>query len=140
MHLNNYIYTSNPSTSFSPIRKPPCRVSWLMEGFVCILLRKIIVPLGLALAGNALPRCIYISNPSLSFSPTRKPPFRVVFLLAEMEGFEPPHAFRRLADFESAPFSRLGTSPYLPAHYISRQGKNQGLFASLITSESLLIM
>ena len=33
------------------------------------------------------------------------------FLLAEMEGFEPPHAFRRLADFESAPFSRLGTSP-----------------------------
>ena len=32
-------------------------------------------------------------------------------LLAEMEGFEPPHALRRLADFESAPFSHLGTSP-----------------------------
>ena len=31
--------------------------------------------------------------------------------MAEMEGFEPPHAFRRLADFESAPFSHLGTSP-----------------------------
>ena len=31
--------------------------------------------------------------------------------LAEMEGFEPPHVLRRLADFESAPFSRLGTSP-----------------------------
>ena len=31
--------------------------------------------------------------------------------LAEMEGFEPPHALRRLADFESAPFSHLGTSP-----------------------------
>ena len=32
-------------------------------------------------------------------------------ILAEMEGFEPPHALRRLADFESAPFSHLGTSP-----------------------------
>ena len=32
-------------------------------------------------------------------------------LMAEMEGFEPPHALRRLADFESAPFSHLGTSP-----------------------------
>ena len=31
--------------------------------------------------------------------------------LAEMEGFEPPHALQRLADFESAPFSHLGTSP-----------------------------
>ncbi len=38
-------------------------------------------------------------------------PVGVGVLLAEMEGFEPPHAFRRLADFESAPFSRLGTSP-----------------------------
>ena len=34
-----------------------------------------------------------------------------VRFLAEMEGFEPPHALRRLADFESAPFSHLGTSP-----------------------------
>ena len=33
------------------------------------------------------------------------------YYLAEMEGFEPPHALRRLADFESAPFSHLGTSP-----------------------------
>ena len=33
------------------------------------------------------------------------------YSLAEMEGFEPPHALRRLADFESAPFSHLGTSP-----------------------------
>ena len=32
--------------------------------------------------------------------------------LAEMEGFEPPHAFRRLSDFESEPFSHLGTSPH----------------------------
>ena len=32
-------------------------------------------------------------------------------ILAEMEGFEPPHVLRRLADFESAPFSHLGTSP-----------------------------
>ncbi len=37
--------------------------------------------------------------------------FPVLFLLAEMEGFEPPRALRRLADFESAPFSHLGTSP-----------------------------
>ena len=35
----------------------------------------------------------------------------MVLFLAEMEGFEPPHALRRLADFESAPFSHLGTSP-----------------------------
>ncbi len=36
---------------------------------------------------------------------------KAAFLLAEMEGFEPPHALQRLADFESAPFSHLGTSP-----------------------------
>ena len=59
--------------------------------------------------------------------------------LAEMEGFEPPHALRRLADFESAPFSHLGTSPYLQqAYYISAVSKNQGFspcfFASSITS------
>ena len=35
----------------------------------------------------------------------------MVLFLAEMEGFEPPHALRRLADFDSAPFSHLGTSP-----------------------------
>ena len=34
------------------------------------------------------------------------------FCVAEMEGFEPPHAFRRLSDFESEPFSHLGTSPF----------------------------
>ena len=34
--------------------------------------------------------------------------------LAEMEGFEPPHALRRLPDFESGPFSHLGTSPSNP--------------------------
>ena len=28
-------------------------------------------------------------------------PFGVLGFLAEMEGFEPPHALRRLADFES---------------------------------------
>ena len=39
------------------------------------------------------------------------PRMECVFFLAEMEGFEPPHALRRLADFESAPFSHLGTSP-----------------------------
>ena len=38
-------------------------------------------------------------------------PKGVFGFLAEMEGFEPPHALRRLADFESAPFSHLGTSP-----------------------------
>ena len=36
------------------------------------------------------------------------------FFLAEMEGFEPPHALRRLPDFESGPFSHLGTSPSTP--------------------------
>ena len=38
-------------------------------------------------------------------------PERGTGILAEMEGFEPPHVLRRLADFESAPFSHLGTSP-----------------------------
>ena len=38
-------------------------------------------------------------------------PQKGMAFLAEMEGFEPPHALRRLADFESAPFSHLGTSP-----------------------------
>ncbi len=37
--------------------------------------------------------------------------------MAEMEGFEPPHALRRLADFESAPFSHLGTSPFRLGYY-----------------------
>ena len=32
--------------------------------------------------------------------------------VAEMEGFEPPHTLRCLSDFESEPFSHLGTSPY----------------------------
>ena len=42
--------------------------------------------------------------------------------LAEMEGFEPPHALRRLPDFESGPFSHLGTSPVpmLLCHRIAR--------------------
>ena len=46
--------------------------------------------------------------------------------MAEMEGFEPPHALRRLADFESAPFSHLGTSPQR-SYYISEGLKNQYL-------------
>ncbi len=48
---------------------------------------------------------------SLSAKIKRPPRRGGLFILAEMEGFEPPHAFRRLADFESAPFSHLGTSP-----------------------------
>ena len=45
--------------------------------------------------------------------------------MAEMEGFEPPHVLRRLADFESAPFSRLGTSPYgcLLYHLITEKSR-----------------
>ena len=46
---------------------------------------------------------IDVKNPNI--------PEGVLGFLAEMEGFEPPHALRRLADFESAPFSHLGTSP-----------------------------
>ncbi len=48
---------------------------------------------------------------SLIYFANKKATLRVAFLLAEMEGFEPPRVLRRLADFESAPFSRLGTSP-----------------------------
>ena len=33
--------------------------------------------------------------------------------MAEMEGFEPPHALRRLPDFESGPFNHLGTPPFI---------------------------
>ena len=70
----------------------------------------------------------------ISFSPKEDHPVGGP-LLAEMEGFEPPHALRRLADFESAPFSHLGTSPYWQQwHYISESKKNQGFFASSITS------
>ncbi len=60
------------------------------------------------------------SNPySAKNIPTPK---GVGIFLAEMEGFEPPHAFRRLADFESAPFSRLGTSPWaLPLYQQDRK-------------------
>ena len=47
--------------------------------------------------------------------------------MAEMEGFEPPHVLRRLADFESAPFSRLGTSPYGYVLY-HLKGKKSRLF------------
>ena len=45
--------------------------------------------------------------------------------LAEMEGFEPPHALRRLADFESAPFSHLGTSPKTRLLYQPKPGKSR---------------
>ena len=48
----------------------------------------------------------------IPISTKKTPPQRGGVFLAEMEGFEPPHVLRRLADFESAPFSRLGTSPY----------------------------
>ena len=47
--------------------------------------------------------------------------------MAEMEGFEPPHALRRLADFESAPFSHLGTSPDTRTLY-QREWKKSRLF------------
>ena len=53
--------------------------------------------------------------------------------MAEMEGFEPPHALRRLADFESAPFSHLGTSPSGP-YYISPRGKNQVVLSVFFAS------
>ena len=44
------------------------------------------------------------SNPIL---PIRKPPFRVVFLLAEQQGFEPWRHFHALRDFESRLFDQL---------------------------------
>ena len=46
-------------------------------------------------------------------------------ILAEMEGFEPPHVLRRLADFESAPFSRLGTSPKTRLLYQQKKEKSR---------------
>ena len=45
--------------------------------------------------------------------------------MAEMEGFEPPHALRRLADFESAPFSHLGTSPKTWLLYQQKKEKSR---------------
>ena len=53
--------------------------------------------------------------------------------LAEMEGFEPPHALRRLADFESAPFSHLGTSPETWLLYQRRNRKSR-LMLRIISS------
>ena len=47
--------------------------------------------------------------------------------MAEMEGFEPPHALRRLPDFESGPFNRLGTSPNVfPLQRFSEKGEKLG--------------
>ena len=46
--------------------------------------------------------------------------------VAEMEGFEPPHALRRLSDFESEPFSHLGTSPYILAAQKARPPPRSG--------------
>ena len=71
-------------------------------------------PLSRPAASNApLERCIEWVQIPHSFSAKKNAtPLGVAFFLAEMEGFEPPHVLRRLADFESAPFSRLGTSPY----------------------------
>ena len=43
---------------------------------------------------------------------TRRKRYAACDELAEMEGFEPPRTLRRLPDFESGPFSHLGTSPY----------------------------
>ena len=79
-----------------------------MEGF-----EKIMVRLGPALAGNSPPDCCIrsVQIPPLFLTNKKYHPVGWYFLLAEMEGFEPPHALRRLADFESAPFSHLGTSP-----------------------------
>ena len=77
-------------------------------------LGKIIVRLGPALAGNSPPDyCILMgSNPSAVTTYENNTHLLMgVIFMAEMEGFEPPHALRRLADFESAPFSHLGTSP-----------------------------
>ena len=71
----------------------------------------------------------------------RRPPCGWSSFFTEMEGFEPPHAFRRLADFESAPFSRLGTSPDTRTLYHG-SGKNQGFsrwfFASSRTAAIFL--
>ena len=63
--------------------------------------------------------------------------------LAEMEGFEPPHALRRLADFESAPFSHLGTSPYNPVIITAGYQKIKGqpfFFANSSTRSICFIM
>ena len=49
-----------------------------------------------------------LSNPTLNI---KRPHPAVRPIMAEMEGFEPPHGLRRLPDFESGPFSLLGTSP-----------------------------
>ena len=68
-------------------------------------------------------------NCPLSTVNKKRPPGWVVFLLAEMEGFEPPHALRRLADFESAPFSHLGTSPCaMPLYQQARKKSSLSLF------------
>ena len=53
--------------------------------------------------------------------------------MAEMEGFEPPHALRRLADFESAPFSHLGTSPL--ADIIAVQDEKIKVFSPISAPE-----
>lgn len=40
-----------------------------------------------------------------------------VKFMAQIEGFEPSHAVKRLAVFEAAPLNRLGKSASLPNYY-----------------------
>ena len=61
---------------------------------------------------RSLDRRLVLSTFSVDMVRHEKSPEHIcVQGLAEMEGFEPPHALRRLPDFESGPFSHLGTSP-----------------------------
>ena len=84
-----------------------------MEGFDCrSALQNVWCRCGRARIEQQSTGLLYL-NESKSPIDVKNPdtPQGVSGFLAEMEGFEPPHALRRLADFESAPFSHLGTSP-----------------------------
>ena len=80
---------------------------------IAILLRRMygVVPVEPGTSKAPPELCIQMDSKPFSISANKNSRPKAAFLLAEMEGFEPPHALRRLADFESAPFSHLGTSP-----------------------------
>ena len=109
-----YLLTANSKTANTPL--------WVlavlaeMEGFV----RAKVSPGRYTAKNSPLDYFKWVQiSPSIHIK-TQTPPLGVFAFLAEMEGFEPPHALRRLADFESAPFSHLGTSPYWQLLYCSK--------------------
>lgn len=57
---------------------------------------------------------LYLSPEFFRFAQNSEPRFKslIELFMAQMEGFEPPRRLPDLSDFESEPFSLLGTSAF----------------------------